>query len=68
MLAADAFSAFEEQGNFDLDTAERFRRCILAVGGTRNALDAFVDFRSRPPSLEPLLRQNGIDSAGIVAT
>ena len=68
VLAADAFSAFEEQGNFDLDTAERFRRCILAVGGTRDALDAFVDFRSRPPSLEPLLRQSGIDSIGLTAT
>ncbi len=68
VLAADAFSAFEEQGNFDLDTAERFRRCILAVGGTRDALDAFVDFRSRPPSLEPLLRQSGIDSIRLTAT
>ena len=68
VLAADAFSAFEEQGNFDPDTAERFRRCILAVGGTHDALDAFVDFRNRPPSLKPLLRQSGIDSVGLTAT
>ena len=66
VLAADAFSNFEERGNFDSVTAERFRRCILAVGGTRNALDAFVDFRGRPPSLEPLLRQSGIEPGRVI--
>jgi len=60
VLAADAFSAFEEAGAFDRDTAARFRRSILAVGGSREAMQAFVDFRGRPPELEPLLRQAGI--------
>jgi oligopeptidase A len=62
VLAADAFSAFVEAGSRDRDTAERFRRSILAVGGSRDALDAFVDFRGRPPRLEPLLEQSGITS------
>ena len=60
VLAADAFGAFEEAGLFDRGTAERFRRSILAVGGSRNALDAFVEFRGRPPELDALLRQSGI--------
>ena len=60
VLAADAFAAFEESGVFDRDTAERFRRAILSVGGSRNALDAFIDFRGRPPQLDALLRQSGI--------
>jgi len=60
VLAADAFAAFDERGIFDRATAERFRRSILAVGGSRNALDAFVDFRGRPPELDALLRQAGI--------
>ena len=47
---------FEEAGLFDRDTADRFRRAILAVGGSRNALDAFVEFRGRPPELDALLR------------
>jgi len=65
VLAADAFSAFEEHGSFDHDTAERFRRCILAAGGSRDTLSAFTEFRGREPSLEPLLRQSGIvDSHG----
>lgn len=60
VLAADAFAAFEEAGAFDAATAERFRRSILAVGGSRDAMDAFVDFRGREPRLEALLRQSGI--------
>jgi oligopeptidase A len=60
VLAADAFAAFEENGVFDRATAERFRRAVLATGGSRNALDAFVEFRGREPSLEALLKQSGI--------
>jgi oligopeptidase A len=60
VLAADAFAAFEESSVFDRATAERFRRAILATGGSRNALDAFIDFRGRPPDLDALLRQTGI--------
>jgi oligopeptidase A len=62
VLAADAFAAFEESSVFDRSTAERFRRAILASGGSRNALDAFVDFRGRAPQLDALLRQAGITS------
>jgi len=60
VLAADAFSAFDENGAIDAATADRFRRAILAVGGSRDAMDAFVAFRGRAPELEPLLRQAGI--------
>jgi oligopeptidase A len=60
VLAADAFSAFEEAGVFDRATAERFRRAVLATGGSRNALDAFIEFRGRAPELDPLLKQSGI--------
>jgi oligopeptidase A len=60
VLAADAFAAFEESGVFDRRTAERFRRTILATGGSRRALETFVDFRGRPPELDALLRQSGI--------
>jgi oligopeptidase A len=63
VLAADAFAAFEESGVFDRNTAERFRGAILSVGGSRDALDAFIDFRGRPPELDPLLRQAGISLA-----
>ena len=60
VLAADAWSAFEENGIFDPDIAERFRTEILEIGGTRKIGDAFAAFRGRPPRIEPLLAQFGI--------
>ena len=63
VLAADAFSAFEEAGIFDRATAGRFRSEILEVGGSRDIMDAFVAFRGRKPTLDALLRYSGIDKA-----
>lgn len=60
VLSADAFSAFEESGIFDQQTGTRFREAILAVGGSRPALDSFIAFRGREPHIEPLLRLSGI--------
>ena len=60
MLAADAWSAFEEAGIFNGDVAGRFRRKVLEIGGTRNIGEAYEDFRGREPSIEPLLAQSGI--------
>jgi len=61
VLAADAWSAFEEHGIFDSGIAARFRRAILEIGGTRDIGEAFAEFRGRDPSIEPLLAQSGIE-------
>jgi oligopeptidase A len=60
VLAADAFGAFVERGAFDRETARRFLDSILARGGSRDALEAFVEFRGRKPEVAALLRQYGI--------
>jgi oligopeptidase A len=60
VLSADAFGAFEEHGVFDVATARRFLRSILERGGSRDAMEAFVEFRGRKPEIEPLLRQMGL--------
>jgi oligopeptidase A len=60
VLAADAFSAFTERGAFDRTTARRFLDSILARGGSRDALESFVEFRGRKPEVAALLRQYGI--------
>jgi oligopeptidase A len=60
VLAADAFSAFEEAGIFNRDVAHRFLASILEQGGARDPMDAFVEFRGRKPRIEPLLRQLGL--------
>ena len=60
VLAADAFAAFEESGVFDRATAQRFLDAILSRGGSRDALDAFIEFRGRRPDVRALLKQHGI--------
>jgi oligopeptidase A len=60
VLAADAFEAFEEAGVFDTGIATRFVDSILSRGGSRDAMEAFVEFRGRAPDVRPLLRQTGI--------
>jgi oligopeptidase A len=61
VLAADAFSAFDEAGIFDAATAQRFRREILEVGGSRDIMQAYIAFRGRQPTIDALLRQTGIE-------
>ena len=60
VLAADAFSAFEEGDIFDKKLASKFRKEILEIGGSRDFMQGFKNFRGRAPSLDPLLIQNGI--------
>lgn len=60
VLSADAFSAFEEEGVFNAETGERFRRAILAQGGSRPAADLFREFMGRDPSPDALLRHTGL--------
>jgi len=64
VLAADAFAAFAEPGPFDRATAARFLDSILARGGSRDALDGFVEFRGRKPDIAALLQLHGIAAAG----
>ena len=63
VLAADAFAAFEESGVFDHATAQRFLDAILSRGGSRDALEAFIEFRGRRPDVRALLKQHGILAA-----
>jgi oligopeptidase A len=60
VLSADAFDAFERAGLFDDETGQRFRREILAVGGSRPALESFIAFRGREPEPDALLRSYGL--------
>jgi oligopeptidase A len=60
VLSADAYSLFEENGVLDARTGAKFRDEILAVGGSRPALESFKAFRGREPNVEALLRHNGM--------
>ena len=60
VLSADAFSRFEAEGVFNADTGASFRREVLAVGGSRPALESFVAFRGREPEPAALLHSYGL--------
>ncbi|MDH4324542.1 MAG: M3 family metallopeptidase [Betaproteobacteria bacterium] len=61
VLSADAYAAFEEAREIlDAATGARFRDEVLAVGGSRPAAESFRAFRGRAPSVEALLRHNGM--------
>jgi len=60
VLSSDAYSLFEENGVFDAMTGQAFLEKILERGGSRDAMDLFVDFRGREPEIDALLRHNGI--------
>jgi len=60
VLSADAFSLFEEKGIFDRTTGESFLHNILEQGGSSDAMTLFKNFRGREPTIDALLRHNGI--------
>src|SRR5690554_3604673 len=60
VLSADAYAAFEEAPEALAETGARFRREILARGGSRPALENFTAFRGREPEIDALLRHSGM--------
>jgi len=64
VLSADAYAAFEETAGTDgmpsAETGRRYRQAILEAGGSRPAMESFKAFRGRAPSLDALLRHQGM--------
>lgn len=60
VLDADAFQAFKETSLFDPETAAKYRKHILAKGGSEPGMDMYVAFRGREPSIQPLLERRGM--------
>ncbi len=60
VLDADAFSVFRRRGIFDRQTAQSFRDNILSRGGTEHPMTLYKRFRGCEPTIDALLRRNGI--------
>ena len=60
VLDADAFSVFQREGIFNQQTAQRFRDCILSKGGTEHPMTLYKRFRGGEPTIDALLKRNGI--------
>ena len=67
VLSADAYAAFEEtalpDGSPNPETGRRYREAILEAGGSRPAMASFKAFRGREPTLDALLRHQGMAPA-----
>ena len=66
VLSADAYAAFEEsadaQGLPNPQTGRKYSETILEVGGSRPAMESFKAFRGREPTLDALLRHQGMSA------
>ena len=66
VLSADAYAAFEETtdpgGTASCETGRKYLHTILEVGGSRPAMESFKAFRGREPTLDALLRHQGMTS------
>ena len=65
VLSADAWSAFEETasgaaGVLNVETGRRYRQAVLETGGSRSTMDSFKAFRGREPTIDALLRHQGL--------
>jgi len=60
VLSADVYALFEENGVLNPVVGERFWSEILGMGGSRDAIDSFKAFRGREPTIDALLRHNGM--------
>lgn len=60
VLDADAFSLFKEKGIFNQEVANSFRENVLSKGGTEHPMALYKRFRGQEPSIDALLKRNGI--------
>ncbi|MDF1548609.1 MAG: M3 family metallopeptidase [Bacteroidales bacterium] len=61
VLDNDAFEAFKETNIFDKTTAEKFRKNVLELNGIKDALEMYIAFRGKEASIEPLLKNRGLE-------
>ncbi|MET0713611.1 MAG: M3 family metallopeptidase [Mycetocola sp.] len=60
VLDADAVEWFTENGGLTRENGDRFRSLLLGVGGSKDPLEAYREFRGRDARIEPLLERRGL--------
>ncbi|APH45288.1 hypothetical protein BMW26_10225 [Microbacterium sp. 1.5R] len=62
VLDADTVEWFRENGGLTRENGDRFRFRLLGVGGSKDPLDAYRDFRGRDAEIAPLLKRRGLEA------
>ena len=60
MLDADTVDWFKENGGLTRDNGDLYRKYVIGIGGPRDPLASFREFRGRDAEVEPLLRRRGL--------
>ena len=60
VLDADTVEWFRDNGGLTRGNGDRFRRRLLGVGGSKDPLEAYRDFRGRDADIQPLLERRGL--------
>ncbi|PKP21796.1 MAG: peptidase M3, partial [Bacteroidetes bacterium HGW-Bacteroidetes-20] len=60
VLDADAFAYFLEKGVYNKEVADSFVENILSKGGSKKAMDLYIQFRGREPKVDALLKRSGL--------
>ncbi len=60
VLDADTVEWFRENGGLTRENGDRFRDRLLGVGGSKDPLAAYRDFRGRDADIAPLLTRRGL--------
>ena len=63
VIDTDGFELFAEKGSFDPETAKAFKENVLEAGGAGDAMEQYVKFRGKRPSVDALLRNRGLYDA-----
>jgi peptidyl-dipeptidase Dcp len=61
VLDADTVEWFKENGGLKRENGDRFRKLLLGVGGSKDPLQAYREFRGRDAVIEPLLKRRGLE-------
>jgi peptidyl-dipeptidase Dcp len=61
VLDADTVEWFKENGGLSRENGDRFRQRLLGVGGSKDPLEAYRDFRGRDANIQPLLNRRGLN-------
>lgn len=62
VLDADSVDWFNQNGGLLRENGDHFRAALLSRGGSKDAMEAFRDFRGSDPRIEPLLKRRGLTS------
>jgi peptidyl-dipeptidase Dcp len=61
VLDADAFQAFKETDLYNQELAGKFRKYVLGLSGSQDAMDLYREFRGKNPEIQPLLDRRGLN-------